>query len=114
MKKIDIINELEKQKMLYEVEKLENKTVFTGNSDYKFSLHIKDNYKFSLYLKNNFKSIRSLFNVDVIEFYNNYIRFNFQYYEQKLNIKVYYNQIRKIEISKIIVLNSKEIKENIK
>ena len=111
MKKIDIINELEKQKMFYEVEKLENKTVFIGNSNYKFSLHIKDNYKFSLYLylKNNFKSIRSLFNIDVIEFYNNYIRFNFQYYEQKLNIKLYYNQIRKIDISKIKVLNSKEI-----
>ena len=99
MKKIDIINELEKQKMLYEVEKLENKTIFICNTD----------YKFSIILKNNFKSIRSLFSADVIEFYNNYIRFNFQYYEQKLNIKVYYNQIRKIEISKIMILNSKEI-----
>ena len=99
MKKIDIINELEKQKMLYEVEKLENKTVFMCDPV----------HKFSLYLKNDFKSIRSLFIVDAIEFYNNYICFYFQYYEHKLNVKVYYNQIHKIDISKIKVLNSKEI-----
>ena len=103
MKKIDIINELEKQKMLYEVEKLENKTVFTGNSDYKFSIILKDNIKYNC----------SLFSADIIEFYNNYICFYFQYYEHKLNIKVYYNQIRKIEISKIMILNSKEIEENV-
>ena len=91
MKKIDIINELEKQKEYCEIERQgENKIIFIGDTD----------YKFSIILKNNFKSIRSLFSADVIEFYNNYIRFNFQYYEQKLNIKVYYNQIRKIEISK--------------
>ena len=55
----------------------------------------------------------NLFNIDVIEFYNNYIRFNFQYYEHELNVKVYYNQIYKIDISKIKVLNSKEIEENV-
>ena len=89
--------------MLYEVEKLENKTVFIGNSNYKFSIILKDNIKYN----------RSLFSADMIEFYNKYILFYINYYEHELNVKIYYNQIRKIEISKIMILNSKEIEENV-
>ena len=99
MKKIDIINELEKQKMYYEIEKLENKIIFICNTDYKFSIILKDNIKYN----------RSLFSADMIEFYNKYILFYINYYEHELNVKVYYNQIYKIDISKIKVLNSKEI-----
>ena len=99
MKKIDIINELEKQKMYYEIEKLENKIIFICNTDYKFSIILKDNIKYN----------RSLFSSDIIEFYNKYILFYIMYYEHKLNVKVYYNQIHKIDISKIKVLNSKGI-----
>ena len=88
MKKIDIINELEKQKMYYEI--IEINTTFILDSSYKFSIILKDNIKYN----------RSLFSTDMIEFYNKYILFYINYYEHELNVKVYYNQIRKIEISK--------------
>ena len=103
MKKIDIINELEKQKMHYEVKMFKNKTIFNCNNDYKFSIILKDNIKCK----------PSLFSVDIIIFYKKYIHFYFIYYEHELYIKVYYNQIHKINISKVKVLNSKEIEKNV-
>ena len=101
MKKIDIINELEKQKMYYEI--IEINTTFILDSSYKFSIILKDNIKYN----------RSLFSTDMIEFYNKYILFYINYYEHELNVKVYYNQIHKINISKVKVLNSKEIEKNV-
>ena len=94
------MNELEKQKEYCEIERQgENKIIFICNTDYKFSIILKDNIKYN----------RSLFSSDIIEFYNKYILFYIMYYEHKLNVKVYYNQIHKIDISKIKVLNSKGI-----
>ena len=99
----NIINELEKQKMHYEVKMFKNKTIFNCNNDYKFSIILKDNIKCK----------PSLFSVDIIIFYKKYIHFYFIYYEHELYIKVYYNQIHKINISKVKVLNSKEIEKNV-
>ena len=104
MKKIDIMNELEKQKEHCEIIDFKINTTFILDSGYKFSIILKDNIKYN----------RSLFSTDMIEFYNKYILFYINYYEHELNVKVYYNQIYKIDISKIKVLNSKEIEENIK
>ena len=61
--------------MYYEI--VEINTTFILDSSYKFSIILKDNIKYN----------RSLFIVDAIEFYNNYICFYFQYYEHKLNVK---------------------------
>lgn len=105
MKKIDILNELNKKNHLFSIIESDNKVILISFYNYKFTVFIKNNIPF--------KTKRKIFSIDRIAFYDRYILFSFNYNEHMLNIKVNYNQISKISISKIKVLNSKEIVKNV-